>query len=151
VTTDGSCNGSFNLVLPVSATGIVTATATDPAGATSEFSSCRAVGPSPVAEVTGVGWASKAELTWSSAAGATSYRVLSGTPSAFPDLLDGDADSCTRFSGAGLTTGPTLTDTPPAATRFYWYLVVGSNGVDDGPFGAATAGARIANSSGTCP
>jgi titin len=45
VTTDGSCNGSFNLVLPVSATGIVTATATDPAGATSEFSSCEWSGP----------------------------------------------------------------------------------------------------------
>ncbi len=42
VTTDGSCNAAFTTVLPVSvpAGQVITATATDPAGNTSEFSQC---------------------------------------------------------------------------------------------------------------
>ena len=42
VTTDASCNGSFDVTLPVAASpqGRVTATATDPGGNTSEFSAC---------------------------------------------------------------------------------------------------------------
>lgn len=45
VTTDASCNASFEVTLPVSvAPGVfVTATAADPAGNTSEFSACRPV------------------------------------------------------------------------------------------------------------
>jgi len=82
---------------------------------------------------------------------ATSYRVLRGTPPDGLDLLDTDPDSCGRFNGSTLTTGPTLTETPLPTTPFYWYLVVGSNGIDDGPYGAATAGPRVANPSGSCP
>jgi hypothetical protein len=42
VTTDGSCNGSFNVTLPVTVSPQtrLTATATDPANNTSEFSAC---------------------------------------------------------------------------------------------------------------
>ena len=42
VTTDGSCNASFNVTLPVTVSpqARLTATATDPAGNTSEFSAC---------------------------------------------------------------------------------------------------------------
>lgn len=42
VTTDGNCAGAFVVTLPVSVTNapIITATATDPAGNTSEFSEC---------------------------------------------------------------------------------------------------------------
>lgn len=45
VMTDGSCNASFEAVLPVSVAlgSVVTATATDAAGNTSEFSACRPV------------------------------------------------------------------------------------------------------------
>jgi parallel beta-helix repeat protein len=152
LSTDGGCNGSFDIVIPVPTSGVVTATATDPAGNTSEFSACAVVASSPVAEVEGVGWASKTELTWSAAAGATSYRVLRGDPASLPDLLDVDIDSCTRFTGAELTSGPALTEDPAVAgLKYYWYLVVGTNGTDDGPFGVATAGVRIANVSGSCP
>jgi hypothetical protein len=151
VPTNASCAGSFDLIVPAPSSGVVTATATGALGNTSEFSACRTVGPSPVAEVTGVVWAGKTELTWAAAAGATSYRVLRGTPSDLPDLLDTDPDSCGRFNGSALTTGPTLSETPLTTIPFYWYLVVGSNGVDDGPYGAATSGPRIANAAGSCP
>jgi hypothetical protein len=41
VTTDGSCGGTFNATLPATgAENVITATATDPAGNTSEFSAC---------------------------------------------------------------------------------------------------------------
>ncbi|MDT5270286.1 MAG: hypothetical protein QOH49_2472 [Acidobacteriota bacterium] len=44
VTTDGNGNAAFNVTLPNVAVGkVVTATATDPSGNTSEFSACRAV------------------------------------------------------------------------------------------------------------
>ncbi len=152
VSTDGSCNGSFDVVVPASASGVVTATATDAAGNTSEFSACRTIGPSPVAEVTGVTWISRAELTWAAASGATTYRILRGASSSLPGLLDASSDSCTRFSGSALDSGPILTENPSTSgSPFYWYLVVGSNGTDDGPYGSATAGARTANESGSCP
>ena len=51
VTTNGSCIGNFNVTLPVSVApgSVVTATATEPAGSTSEFSQCAALsGGSPV-------------------------------------------------------------------------------------------------------
>lgn len=49
VTTDGSCSGTFMLVVPnASVTGtVITATATDPNGNTSEFSSCVPLGIPP--------------------------------------------------------------------------------------------------------
>jgi titin len=148
VTTDGTCVGAFDVLVPVPASGVVTATATAPSGSTSEFSACSAIGPSPIAEVLGVAWASKSELSWSAAAGATSYRVLRGDPASLPDLLDTDLDSCTRLATANLTSGPILGEDPASAgVRFYWYLVVGTNGTDDGPAG----GARIANEGGACP
>jgi len=44
VTTDGSCNAAFNVTFPVNTAGqVITATATDPAGNTSEFSACASV------------------------------------------------------------------------------------------------------------
>ncbi len=39
-TTDISCNSSFNAMFPVVVRGVITATATDPFGSTSEFSAC---------------------------------------------------------------------------------------------------------------
>jgi CSLREA domain-containing protein len=49
VTTDGTGNGSFTLSSPDAATGdVLTATATNPGGSTSEFSQCRTVTGAPV-------------------------------------------------------------------------------------------------------
>jgi CSLREA domain-containing protein len=48
VTTDVTCNGSFNVALPIGAgETVITATATDPAGNTSEFSACLVAGAGP--------------------------------------------------------------------------------------------------------
>src|SRR5262249_5228688 len=46
VTTDGACNSSFNVIIPnaLQPGSVVTATATDSAGNTSEFSQCTVVG-----------------------------------------------------------------------------------------------------------
>jgi len=109
----------------------------------SEFSACAAIAPSPLVEVTGVNGVSKHELTWFAAV-ATSYRVLRGPPSSLP--------SCTRSTAAGLFSGPLLTEALAAAGLcYYWYLVAGSGGMNDGPVGLAIAGTRIANGSGACP
>jgi hypothetical protein len=53
VTTDGSCNAGFTAILPVAVSvgQVITATATDPNGNTSEFSQCRTVAPSNRAPV----------------------------------------------------------------------------------------------------
>ena len=60
-------------------------------------------------------------------------------------------DSCTKYTGAATSTN-TITEDPAGVTgRFYWYLVTGSNGAGEGTAGSATAGARVVNSSGTCP
>jgi len=152
VTTNGSCNGSFTASLPVSVTGVITAIATDPGGNSSEFSQCRTVQPSPVAEVTGVVWASKTELTWTAAAGAADYRVLRGVAADFGNLLDQDPDGCERAVVAATSTGSVLTEDPGSQPgRLYWYIVVGRNGANEGPAGNASAGPRLANASGTCP
>jgi hypothetical protein len=105
-----------------------------------------------VGEVPNVVWASKTELTWSAAPGATSHRVLRGILGDLAKLLTVLDDSCERFSGSATTTGPVLTEDPAGATGgLYWYLVVGSNGTYEGPAGQATAGDRIANAPGACP
>jgi hypothetical protein len=153
VTTEGSCNGSFSVTLPAYASGVVTATATNPAGATSEFSSCRTVGPSPLAEVAPAGWTGgKDELTWSAVPGATEYKVVRGTAADLPQLLDGGIDSCERFRGSGLGTGPVLDEDPVSSPgRLYWYLVIALSGTGEGPAGNATAGPRLVHPSGACP
>jgi len=43
VTTDASCNATIDVTYPVVTRGIITATATDPSGNTSEFSACRPI------------------------------------------------------------------------------------------------------------
>jgi hypothetical protein len=152
VSTDAACNGAFTVSLPVSTSGVVTAIATSPSGSSSEFSQCRTVQPSPVAEVTGVTWTSKTALSWSAAAGAADYRLLRGIAADFGNLLDQDPDGCERAVTAGTTTGSVLTEDPLAQPgRLYWYVVVGRNGSFEGPAGAASAGPRLANASGTCP
>lgn len=110
-------------------------------------SSCSA----PPAEVSGGSWSgTKDTWSWSTEANSTSYRVYRGAPSDLPGLLDSTVDSCKRYDGAAINTSNILTETP-AAGSFYWYVVVGVNSAGEGSAGNATSGARVINSSGTCP
>ena len=111
-----------------------------------------AVEPCPIAEVGPLTWnaGSKDTLSWSPATNTTSYRVHRGIAAGLSHLLDATLDSCVRFEGAATTTGPVLSEIPPAGA-FYWYLTVGARGPIDGDAGAATAGPRIVDASGTCP
>lgn len=110
------------------------------------------VEPCAVDEVSPLIWdaGSKDTLSWPVTVNAAVYRVYRGEPADLPALLDGSPDACLRFEGAATTTGPVLTETPAEAS-FYWYLVVGVSGPNEGPAGNATAGPRIVNSTGACP
>jgi hypothetical protein len=108
-----------------------------------------------VAEVAGLAWSgtTKDTLGWSATTNAASYRLYRGTAGDLPSLLNSGLDSCTRFEGAGTTTGAILTEDPGSIPgSLYWYLVDGVNAASvEGPAGSASAGPRIVNSSGPCP
>jgi hypothetical protein len=93
-------------------------------------------------------WTSTTTQSWTTVPGATYYTLYRGTPGQLPNLLNTGTDSCTVYSGASTS----ATDaTSPTAGQFYWYLVTAGNTYGEGPAGNATAGARIVNSTGTCP
>ena len=96
-------------------------------------------------------WAGdKSTQSWPPVSGATSYTLYRGVLAGLPNLLNNASDSCTKYTGAG--TSATDTSDPSMVTgRLYWYLVTASNAYGEGPAGNATAGARIVNSTGTCP
>jgi subtilisin-like proprotein convertase family protein len=93
---------------------------------------------------------SKTALEWSAALYATSYNLYRGVAAGLPALLTAGADSCTRLSTAGTSTGSVITENPPSG-GILWYLVRGQNGLGEGPAGNATAGPRVQNSAGACP
>ena len=110
------------------------------------------VDPCPIGEALALVWsgAGKDTLSWGAVADASMYRVVRGVVPDLPKLLDASVDSCVRFEGAATTTGPTLTEVPPAGTT-YWYLTLGMRGPVAGSAGNATAGPRVVDSGGTCP
>jgi len=55
-----------------------------------------------------------------------------------------------RFDGSATSTGPVLTEIPPAGS-FYWYLTIGVRSSVIGEAGNATAGPRVVDAAGTCP
>ncbi len=80
VVTDGTCNGSFNVTLPVPAgETVITSTATDPAGSTSEFSQCLA-GPGPTPTPTVTPTATVTATPTSTPVGPTPTPTLTPTP-----------------------------------------------------------------------
>lgn len=93
-------------------------------------------------------WSDKTTQSWPPNAQATGYKVVRGTVGQLPALLNGDTDSSVVGCGAALTFSAPET---PGAGDFYWYLVLGTNGAGDGHPGAATAGPRSVQSTGSCP
>jgi PKD repeat protein len=109
------------------------------------------VEPCPIAEISSLLWAgSKDALAWSTTADADGYRVYRGVAADLPHLLDATLDSCVRFDGTAASTGPVLTEIPPADS-FYWYLTIGVRGSVIGEAGDASGGPRVVNAAGTCP
>jgi hypothetical protein len=90
---------------------------------------------------------SKTAVSWSAAAGASGYYLYRGELADLPNLLDATDDSCQ----VGLTNGLSLAGVSDPAAGLEWYLVRGWNTGGYGSAGAATAGARVHDSSGTCP
>jgi alpha-tubulin suppressor-like RCC1 family protein len=94
-------------------------------------------------------WSDKDTQTWPADSLASSYNLYRGTPSQLPALLTTSNDSCLRYGN--ITTTSATTSENPSSGSFFWYLVTGVNVAGEGSAGNATAGARIVNSSGTCP
>ncbi len=96
----------------------------------------------------------KDTLSWSAADCATSYRVYQGDSGQLQNLPTG-ASVCMAYDGNGsnaTTTGSTLTSNP-AASSFFWYLVVGYNANGEGsPGGGTNYPLRMLNYNGmSCP
>ena len=102
-------------------------------------------------EVTNLRWCAGTNscLEWSAAIPPGSYRLIRGTAASLPGLLDATVDSCTVSTFSGTSTGPVLTDSPPAG-EIYWFLVVATTCTLSGSAGSGTAGERVVDSSGDC-
>ena len=138
ITTDSSCSASINVVLTVGvpAGNVITATATDPGGNTSEFSPCTPAAPPPssISGVSGSG-------VYSGTAALTATLSSSSSP------LNGKTVSFTRNS---TSVGNAMTDSSGVATL----SGVSLSGINAGTYanavGASFAGdANYAGSSGT--
>ena len=106
----------------------------------------------PPLEVASLWWSGtgKDALAWSAAPRAASYVLHRGTGADLPGLLGSGIDSCERLTTAATSSGPVLSENPPAGS-LSWHLIRGGNTYGVGPSGTATAGPRILDSSGACP
>ncbi|HYP21189.1 MAG TPA: S-layer homology domain-containing protein, partial [Chloroflexia bacterium] len=106
VATDGAGNASFNLTLPQAAQGsFVSATATDDAGSTSEFSVCR--------QATGTALATATSTATAPAAGTATNTPVGGTTS----TATAPAGSTATNTPVGGTTSTPGTSTSATATN----------------------------------
>ncbi|HXH28798.1 MAG TPA: right-handed parallel beta-helix repeat-containing protein, partial [Candidatus Polarisedimenticolia bacterium] len=152
LTTDAGGNATIALSqpIPLPVHVFLTATATDPAGNTSEYSNCVRVSDQTPDEIAGATWSSTTELDWTAGPGVTSYNVYRGQGSFLPNLLNSAMESCQRLVTGTTTTGMILTELPPQG-QIYWYLIDGVNSFGEGTVGDATAGPRSLDSFGACP
>jgi hypothetical protein len=95
-------------------------------------------------------WAGQVQ-SWPSTGTATGYRLWKGLLANLPNLITSGTDFCDKDMGALLSQDCTLDDASIAAGRCYYYLVTPYNGGGQGSAGTATAGARVLNTTGTCP
>ncbi len=94
-------------------------------------------------------------LAWAADPKATNgYSVFRGVPADLPSLLvDGVPDACLRATtpAPDQTSVDLSADDPSGVSGgFYWYLIRGEGSGGSGPFGAASTGPRVLNSSGPC-
>lgn len=99
----------------------------------------------------GQAWSEDKSLqSWPALAGATGYKVFRGVLGDLQYLVTQDNDSCLLYEGAETSIDRSADDPSAEAGGLFWYLVVGTNGLGDGPAGSATPGVRTVNSSGNC-
>ncbi|MEO7254066.1 MAG: hypothetical protein ABIZ64_07480 [Casimicrobium sp.] len=132
-TTDGTGNASFNVVLAALPVGqsVVTATATDAGGSTSEFSQC-VTAPPPVALAVLRNGSGSGTVTSSPAGincGATcSASFAGGTAVTLSATPTSAASTFTGWLGAGCTGFSTCTKTLNSAANVYATFALTSNG-----------------------
>jgi hypothetical protein len=154
--TDPNGNGVYTvgLLAAVPAGNVVTATATDATGNTSEFSACLVATGIPPSTVptSGTFAGSGVETSWAPVAGAESYNLYRGVRADLPNLYSPPSqpvNSCLRWSGTTTATGPILTEVPPL-NQIYWYLITASGAYGESGSGSGTPGPRQLNPSGPC-
>jgi hypothetical protein len=92
-------------------------------------------------------------MGWNTEATATGYRVYRGTLANLGNLCSTGTDFCTRYDGTNTTLDIT-SDNPAtidSTNKVIYYLIVAYNAGGEGPSGTATCGARVVNTTGTCP
>ncbi|HEX8071742.1 MAG TPA: FG-GAP-like repeat-containing protein [Pyrinomonadaceae bacterium] len=163
VTTDGSGNANINTTLASTTTAgqVVTATATDPAGNTSEFSQCVTVVNAPTGPTLGSYANASVVLSTNttitpSAAPTNTTRINVATSTSFKGKLEGDPATgvvrvtdahpagtytvtVTAFDGTGATAQRTftLTVTTPATCNPVTFSAAANFGVGNSPTGVA--------------
>jgi hypothetical protein len=122
IMTDGSCNATINVNLPVNVQSghVVTATATDPNNNTSEFSACHVVvqaTPTPTATVTATPTATPTATHTPTATPTATHTptatpTATHTPTATPTATHTPTATPTATATATVTATPTPTPTP---------------------------------------
>jgi len=139
VVTNSAGNGSFTLAAP-GEHGLVSATATGPAGSTSEF------GPVQVSpgEVLGVlvskGPGTALTMAYTPACGATDHVAYVG--SGGPGALNGPLAWTAAHCGLGVSGAASFDPGSPAAGTFLYFVIVGQDSEQEGSYGRNSAGAE---------
>ncbi len=159
VNTDGGGNAAFSLTLPAAAAPgeVVTATATDASGNTSEFGACLPVACSATLPSTAPGLQVEPDrIVWTASSDATVYDVVGGSL-AILRSSGGDFTQATDTCHADDVMATELAldvELLPGAGR--WFLVrsvncAGNGTYDAGPSQVGQRDAEIAAATATCP
>ncbi len=102
-------------------------------------------------EVQGLNWCTGQTtcLSWGAVSGADKYRLYRGEGAGLPCVLNPSLDSCADGAFVPATTGNTITEVPSPGAMF-WFLVTAVDGSGEGSPGAASAGPRTIDTTGTC-
>jgi len=155
---DGKVPFSLSFPTAVPAGSEVTATATDPANSTSEFSACRqAVCAASIPQGSPVLQVEADHLAWSALAGAGAYDLVRGDLATLRATGGDFTASTLDCLAGGLGSAAYPFSANPSPGEGFWFLVRGINCAGDGSYdsGAAsqigTRDSEIAGSAGACP